>query len=81
MFYFILSGGSLICCESCPAGLMFYFIFSGGSLICCESCPAAFHADCVKVKSTEGSFYCGECAAGKRPLYGDIVWVKLGTYR
>jgi hypothetical protein len=59
---------------------MFYFIFSGGSLICCESCPAAFHADCVKVKSTEGSFYCGECAAGKRPLYGDIVWVKLGTY-
>jgi hypothetical protein len=55
MFYFILSGGSLICCESCPAGLMFYFIFSGGSLICCESCPAAFHAECVKVKSTEGS--------------------------
>lgn len=55
--------------------------FTGGSLICCESCPAAFHADCVKIKSTEGSFYCAECAAGKRPLYGDIVWVKLGTYR
>ncbi|CAG2185920.1 Histone-lysine N-methyltransferase, H3 lysine-36 and H4 lysine-20 specific,Histone-lysine N-methyltransferase NSD2,Histone-lysine N-methyltransferase NSD3 [Mytilus edulis] len=54
---------------------------NGGSLICCESCPAAFHADCVKIKSTEGSFYCAECAAGKRPLYGDIVWVKLGTYR
>lgn len=54
---------------------------NGGSLICCESCPAAFHAECVKIKSTEGSFYCAECAAGKRPLYGDIVWVKLGTYR
>lgn len=54
----------------------------GGSLLCCESCPAAFHAECLKMDHTpEGSWYCHDCARGKRPLYGDIIWVKLGNYR
>ncbi|XP_060071280.1 histone-lysine N-methyltransferase NSD2-like [Ylistrum balloti] len=54
----------------------------GGSLLCCESCPAAFHAECLKMDHTpEGSWYCHDCSQGKRPLYGDIIWVKLGNYR
>ncbi|XP_033756392.1 histone-lysine N-methyltransferase NSD2-like [Pecten maximus] len=54
----------------------------GGSLLCCESCPAAFHAECLKMDHTpEGSWYCHDCTQGKRPLYGDIIWVKLGNYR
>lgn len=53
----------------------------GGSLICCDSCPASFHAECLNINPPEGNWYCNDCAMGKQPLYGDIVWVKLGSYR
>ncbi|XP_064631567.1 histone-lysine N-methyltransferase NSD2-like [Lineus longissimus] len=53
----------------------------GGTLLCCESCPAAFHHQCLGIDFPEGSWYCNQCADGKRPLYDDIVWVKLGNYR
>ncbi|XP_041368647.1 histone-lysine N-methyltransferase NSD2-like isoform X2 [Gigantopelta aegis] len=53
----------------------------GGTLLCCESCPAAFHAECLKIEFPEGSFYCHDCRRGRKPLYGDIIWVKLGSYR
>nr|XP_006812995.1 PREDICTED: histone-lysine N-methyltransferase NSD2-like isoform X2 [Saccoglossus kowalevskii] len=54
----------------------------GGSLMCCESCPAAFHPDCIGYDEIpDGSWYCRDCTNGKRPQYGDIVWVKLGNYR
>ena len=66
----------------------------GGSLICCESCPASFHTACLDADdrppaaasgdddgSGGGAFYCLECRAGRRPLYGDIVWIKFGAYR
>ncbi|XP_070541450.1 histone-lysine N-methyltransferase NSD2-like isoform X2 [Ptychodera flava] len=54
----------------------------GGSLMCCESCPAAFHPECIGYDEIpEDSWYCRDCTNGKRPQYGDIVWVKLGNYR
>ncbi|XP_052771657.1 histone-lysine N-methyltransferase NSD2-like isoform X2 [Mya arenaria] len=53
----------------------------GGTLLCCESCPAAYHAECLNIDFPTGSWYCNDCARGKRPLYGDIIWVKLGNYR
>ncbi|KAG9344008.1 hypothetical protein JZ751_012484 [Albula glossodonta] len=53
----------------------------GGSLLCCESCPAAFHPDCLNIAMPDGSWYCNDCKAGKKPKYRDIIWVKLGNYR
>ncbi|XP_029316667.1 histone-lysine N-methyltransferase NSD2 isoform X2 [Cottoperca gobio] len=53
----------------------------GGQLLCCESCPAAFHPDCLNIAMPEGSWFCNDCRAGKKPKYRDIIWVKLGTYR
>ncbi|KAJ8388273.1 hypothetical protein AAFF_G00135340 [Aldrovandia affinis] len=53
----------------------------GGNLLCCESCPAAFHPDCLNIAMPDGSWYCNDCKAGKKPKYRDIIWVKLGNYR
>ncbi|KPP71416.1 histone-lysine N-methyltransferase NSD2-like [Scleropages formosus] len=53
----------------------------GGSLLCCESCPAAFHPDCLNIAMPDGSWFCNDCRAGKKPKYQDIIWVKLGKYR
>ncbi|XP_060585586.1 histone-lysine N-methyltransferase NSD2-like isoform X2 [Ruditapes philippinarum] len=53
----------------------------GGTLLCCESCPAAYHAECLNIDFPTGSWYCQDCVKGKRPLYGEIIWVKLGNYR
>ncbi|KAK9501223.1 hypothetical protein O3M35_011977 [Rhynocoris fuscipes] len=53
----------------------------GGSLICCDTCPNSFHAECLKIDPPEGSFICEDCETGRIPLYGEIVWVKLGSYR
>lgn len=53
----------------------------GGSLICCDLCPNSFHAECLKMSPPEGAFICEDCETGRYPLFGEIVWVKLGTYR
>ncbi|MGH0159412.1 UNVERIFIED_CONTAM: hypothetical protein FKN15_067880 [Acipenser sinensis] len=53
----------------------------GGRLLCCEACPAAFHPDCLNIELPDGSWYCNDCKAGKKPQYRDIIWVKLGNYR
>ncbi|XP_040261248.1 histone-lysine N-methyltransferase, H3 lysine-36 specific isoform X2 [Bufo bufo] len=53
----------------------------GGSLLCCESCPAAFHRECLNIEMPEGSWFCNDCKAGKKPHYKEIVWVKVGRYR
>lgn len=53
----------------------------GGSLICCETCPTSFHAECLKITPPEGSYICEECETGRLPLYDEVVWVKLGSYR
>ena len=56
--------------------------FAGGSLVCCETCPAAFHIDCANLTSMpEDAWYCSDCLSGKKPLYGDIIWIKIGNYR
>ncbi|KAG5843239.1 hypothetical protein ANANG_G00148630 [Anguilla anguilla] len=52
----------------------------GGSLLCCESCPASFHQECLNMDMPEGSWYCNDCRAGKRPHYKDLVWVKVPRY-
>lgn len=55
---------------------------SGGNLVCCESCPSAFHVECLEYTFDENkSFYCSACLQHKQLYYGDIVWVKLGSYR
>ncbi|XP_052430657.1 histone-lysine N-methyltransferase, H3 lysine-36 specific isoform X2 [Carassius gibelio] len=53
----------------------------GGSLLCCESCPAAFHRECLNIDMPQGSWFCNDCRAGKKPHYKDILWVKVGRYR
>uniref|UniRef100_A0A7N6AMY0 Nuclear receptor binding SET domain protein 2 n=1 Tax=Anabas testudineus TaxID=64144 RepID=A0A7N6AMY0_ANATE len=57
------------------------FISQPRQLLCCESCPAAFHPDCLNIAMPDGSWFCNDCRAGKKPKYRDIIWVKLGTYR
>lgn len=56
-------------------------VFQGGSLLLCDQCPAAFHAECMKITAPEGGYVCEDCENGKFPMYGDVVWVKLGLYR
>lgn len=54
----------------------------GGNLICCESCPAAFHADCIdNPPKNDEQYYCYDCSSRKQLHYGDIIWIKLGSYR
>ncbi|XP_053317865.1 histone-lysine N-methyltransferase, H3 lysine-36 specific [Spea bombifrons] len=53
----------------------------GGSLLCCESCPAAFHRECLNIDMPDGSWFCNDCRAGKKPHYKEVVWVKVGRYR
>ncbi|CAB3223016.1 unnamed protein product [Arctia plantaginis] len=53
----------------------------GGSLICCEYCPTSFHAECLSIDPPEGGYMCEDCETGRLPLYGEMVWVKLGHYR
>ena len=53
----------------------------GGSLICCEQCPASFHVECLKIDPPEDKYFCDNCETGRMPLYGEMLWVKLGKYR
>ena len=62
------------------AHLLSYCV-SGGSLICCDLCPSSFHVDCLKIKSPTGGYICEDCETGRFPLYNEVLWVKLGTYR
>lgn len=66
-----------------PVHISWCFVCSkGGELICCSTCPATFHAQCINLeKPPDGDWQCLDCSCGIRPLYNDIVWVKLGTYR
>ncbi|KAJ8015047.1 hypothetical protein DPEC_G00022080 [Dallia pectoralis] len=53
----------------------------GGSLLCCEACPAAFHKDCLNIEMPEGSWFCNDCKAGKKPRIKDILWVKVERHK
>ncbi|GFO24565.1 histone-lysine N-methyltransferase [Plakobranchus ocellatus] len=89
----VLAGSHIICADhfrpnkalSCHSRLNITWCFTcskGGTLVCCEACPGAYHAECVKMdKAPDGAWYCEECDAGMRPLYGTIVWIKVGNYR
>ncbi|XP_061102875.1 LOW QUALITY PROTEIN: histone-lysine N-methyltransferase NSD2 [Conger conger] len=88
----MLTSGNIICTNHFTAkkgyshhshvNVSWCFVCSkGGSLLCCESCPAAFHPDCLNIAMPDGSWYCNDCKAGKKPKYRDIIWVKLGNYR
>ena len=62
-----------------------------GSLVQCETCPAAYHAACLPAgeksptakppPARSGEWRCKRCRDGIESLYGDIVWVKFGSYR
>lgn len=52
----------------------------GGELICCETCPTAFHAECLRVALPD-RYICEECETGRMPLYGELVWAKIGSCR
>ena len=56
--------------------------------MCCSSCPISMHFECMDesdwlADETElpDEWFCPDCVQGKRPVFGDIVWVKYGTYR
>ncbi|KAF5304180.1 hypothetical protein FQR65_LT08074 [Abscondita terminalis] len=54
----------------------------GGDLICCETCPTSVHTECLTLNFLEDdTFICEDCETGRFPLYDEIVWVKLGSYR
>ena len=73
--------------ESCISVHLFYtcfelWIFSEGSpLVLCSSCPSAFHPACAKIGQVSEPWQCRDCFIGKRPLYGEVVWAKVGNYR
>ena len=56
---------------------------TGGMLVCCDSCPAAFHPGCVEDLNgvPDETWQCDSCREGRKPLYGDLVWVKYGFWR
>lgn len=37
--------------------------------------------DNLGIDAPDGAFFCEDCETGRLPLYGEIVWVKLGNYR
>lgn len=54
----------------------------GGELICCETCPTSVHSDCLHINLLDDdTFVCEDCESGRFPLYDEVVWVKLGSYR
>jgi hypothetical protein len=61
-----------VCCKS-------------GDLLGCDSCPAAYHYSCLDnppaPPGLSNTWTCEDCEKGKRPLYGEIVWVKVSVYR
>ncbi|XP_034950762.1 histone-lysine N-methyltransferase NSD2 isoform X2 [Chelonus insularis] len=83
----ILTGSQMICTKHYkpphpPLNAAWCFLCTkGGSLICCDTCPTSFHAECLRIKAPDGAFICEDCETGRLPLYGEIVWVKLGNYR
>ncbi|XP_013185110.2 uncharacterized protein LOC106130742 [Amyelois transitella] len=87
----ILTGSHIICPRHyqhrpgkvpCHVNTGWCFICAlGGTLICCEYCPTSFHAECLNISPPEGNYMCEDCETGRLPLYGEMVWVKLGHYR
>ncbi|XP_025159312.1 histone-lysine N-methyltransferase NSD2 isoform X2 [Harpegnathos saltator] len=83
----ILTGSQIVCpkhykAHHPPLNAAWCFLCTrGGSLICCDTCPTSFHLECLGIDAPDGAFFCEDCETGRLPLYGEIVWVKLGSYR
>ncbi|XP_032662597.1 histone-lysine N-methyltransferase NSD2 isoform X2 [Odontomachus brunneus] len=83
----ILTGSQIVCPKHYkahypPLNAAWCFLCTrGGSLICCDTCPTSFHLECLGIDAPDGAFFCEDCETGRLPLYGEIVWVKLGNYR
>lgn len=55
---------------------------NGGNLICCDTCPTSVHKECLPIElNDDDRFFCEDCQSGRLPLYDEIVWVKLGSFR
>ncbi|CAL7936216.1 unnamed protein product [Xylocopa violacea] len=83
----ILTGSQIVCpkhyqAPEPPVNAAWCFLCTrGGSLICCDTCPTSFHLECLGIDAPDGGFICEDCETGRLPLYGEVVWVKLGNYR
>ncbi|XP_043276284.1 histone-lysine N-methyltransferase NSD2 [Venturia canescens] len=83
----ILTGSQIVCpkhyiAPGPPINATWCFLCTtGGSLICCDTCPTSFHPECLGIDAPDGAFICEDCETGRMPLYGEVVWVKLGLYR
>ena len=83
----ILTGNQIVCPKHYqaphpPVNAAWCFLCTrGGSLICCDTCPTSFHLECLGIDAPDGAFICEDCETGRLPLYGEVVWVKLGAYR
>ncbi|XP_012266706.2 histone-lysine N-methyltransferase NSD2 isoform X2 [Athalia rosae] len=83
----ILTGSQIVCPKHHktphpPLNAAWCFLCTrGGSLICCDTCPTSFHPECLGIDAPDGAFICEDCETGRLPLYGEVTWVKLGTYR
>ena len=67
-----------------------WYRLSGGvvPLLHCNICPASYHVSCLPPTKRASSsalhssaWTCPSCKSGRKPLYGDIVWVKYSNYR
>ena len=56
------------------------FMFVGDELTGCDLCPVSYHIKCLSTSSLNPHL-CSDCAQGRPRLYGDMVWVKFGSYR
>ncbi|XP_017756965.1 PREDICTED: histone-lysine N-methyltransferase NSD2 isoform X2 [Eufriesea mexicana] len=83
----VLTGSQIVCpkhyqAPQPPVNAAWCFLCTrGGSLICCDTCPTSFHLECLGIDAPDGAFICEDCETGRLPLYGEVVWVKLGNYR
>ncbi|XP_014223771.1 histone-lysine N-methyltransferase NSD2-like isoform X1 [Trichogramma pretiosum] len=83
----ILTGSHIVCpkhykSSQPPTNATWCFLCDrGGSLICCDTCPMSFHLECLGIDAPDGDYICEDCETGRLPLYGEVVWVKLGNYR
>lgn len=80
-------GGSLVCCDGCPAAYHTTCIkdmlqFTGALLAQRQSCHRLSRCLCGCHAGVPGDeskeWHCHDCVGGTKPMVGDVVWVKVG---